>query len=84
MGDYKVPRLSDDDVRCPNCGSPAILPLSSTMRGENVPRAIRHYQCARCGTEYKVRPQPPTIKSMALSALVVLVLLILLVVLFVF
>ena len=58
--DYQVPTaaVSPTDA-CPKCGSHAIVPTrESVTRG--LPRQLQIFQCARCGSYYRIRPALPT------------------------
>ena len=58
--DYQVPTVTEaKGDACPQCGSQAILPSLDLVRS-GVPRQLRVYDCARCGTRYRIRPAMPT------------------------
>ena len=58
--DYKVPSASASSTdACPKCGSHAIVPTREAVT-RGVPRQLQIFECARCGTYYRIRPPLPT------------------------
>ncbi len=63
--DYQVPVVIEaGSDACPTCGSHAILPSLELVKS-GVPRQLRVYQCARCGTHYRIRPQKVTWRDLS-------------------
>ena len=58
--DYRVPNaaVSNTDA-CPKCGSHAIVPTREAVT-RGLPRQLQVFECARCGTYYRIRPKLPT------------------------
>jgi hypothetical protein len=88
MSDYRVPPDGPDyhvpsavtslTDACPQCGSHAIAPTREVLT-RGMPRQMQVFECARCGTLYRIRPELPTWRDLGRDAAVVACVLIVLV-----
>ena len=70
--DYQVPSVVDAaSDACPKCGSHAILP-SFELLNNGIPRQLRIYQCARCGTRYRIRPKMLTWRDLSRDVTIII------------
>jgi hypothetical protein len=80
MSDYRVPPDGPDyhvppavtslTDACPKCGSHAIAPTREVLT-RGMPRQMQVFECARCGTLYRIRPELPTWRDLGRDAAVV-------------
>ena len=69
--DYQVPRaVTSPTDACPKCGSHAIAPTREVLT-RGLPRQMQVFECARCGTYYRIRPALPTWRDLGRDAAVV-------------
>ena len=70
--DYQVPSVVDAaSDACPKCGSHAIMP-SFELLNNGIPRQLRIYKCARCGTRYRIRPKMLTWRDLSRDVTIII------------